>query len=132
MTDDSNGLEYRITSPFQSFFPGAILKSVQPDTSIPPPSAALSEISIDISGHSSKHLGQFLDSGIEIVVTVCGNADQACPAFPGKVTRHHWGFEDPPKSIREGETEMEAFRRIHDQIRLVFEAYAADFREASS
>jgi arsenate reductase len=92
--------------------------------------AALAEIDIDISGHSSKHLGQFLESGIETVVTVCGNADQACPAFPGTVTRHHWGFEDPPKAVREDETEMDAFRRIRDEIRLVFEAYAAGYREA--
>ncbi|MGJ8634081.1 MAG: arsenate reductase ArsC [Luteolibacter sp.] len=93
--------------------------------------AALDEIGIDISTHTSKHLDQFLDAGINTVVTVCGNADQACPAFPGKVTRHHWGFEDPPKAIRPGETEMDAFRRIRDEIRTVFEAYAAGFHAAS-
>lgn len=93
--------------------------------------AALREIGIDISGHSSKHLNEFLDQQIDTVITVCGNADQACPTFPGQVNRHHWGFEDPPKAMRPGESEGEAFRRIRDQIRLVFEAYAAGFREAS-
>lgn len=92
--------------------------------------AALSEIGIDISDHTSKHLEQFLDAGIQTVVTVCGNADQACPTFPGKITRYHWGFEDPPKAIREGETEIEAFRRIRDEIRMVFEAYASGYRQA--
>ena len=92
--------------------------------------AALKEIGIDIAHHESKHLEPFLDAGINTVITVCGNADQACPAFPGKVDRFHWGFEDPPKAIREGETEMDAFRRIRDEIRKVFEAYAAGYRQA--
>ena len=94
--------------------------------------AALAEIDIDISGHSSKHLDLFLESGITVVITVCGNADEACPAFPGKVTRHHWPFEDPPKAIRPGETEAEAFRRIRDQIRTVFQAYAAGHHDSTT
>jgi len=92
--------------------------------------AALQEIGIDISGHHSKHLDQYLNAGIDTVITVCGNADQACPAFPGKVQRYHWGFEDPPHAVRPGETEMDAFRRIRDEIRKVFEAYAAGYRQA--
>lgn len=87
------------------------------------------EIGIDISGHTSKHLDTFLEAGIETVITVCGDADQACPTFPGKINRYHWGFEDPPKACREGESEIEAFRRIRDQIRMVFEAYAAGYRQ---
>jgi arsenate reductase len=93
---------------------------------------ALKEIGIDISSHHSKHLDEFLDAGINTVVTVCGNADQACPTFPGKVDRFHWGFADPPHAKREGETEMDAFRRIRDEIRKVFEAYAAGYRQASN
>ena len=92
--------------------------------------AALDEIGIDISDHTSKHLDQFLDAGINTVITVCGNADQACPTFPGKVDRFHWGFADPPHAVREGETEMDAFRRIRDEIRMVFEAYATGYRQA--
>ena len=91
--------------------------------------AALAEIGIDISHHTSKHLDQFLDQKIDTVITVCGNADQACPAFPGQVNRYHWGFEDPPKAVRPDETEAEAFRRIRDQIQMVFSAYAAGLRE---
>ena len=91
---------------------------------------ALQEIGIDISSHSSKHLDLFLEAGINTVITVCGHADQVCPTFPGKVNRYHWGFEDPPKAIRAGESEMDAFRRIRDEIRKVFEAYAAGYREA--
>ena len=91
---------------------------------------ALKEIGIDISAHSSKHLDQFLEAGINTVISVCADADQACPAFPGKVDRYHWGFEDPPQAMREGETEIEAFRRIRDEIRKVFEAFAAGYRQA--
>lgn len=89
----------------------------------------LSEIGIDISSHTSKHLDEFLDAGIDTIITVCGNADQKCPTFPGQVTRYHWGFEDPPKAVREGEQEIDAFRRIRDEIRNVFEAYAAGYRQ---
>ncbi|MGE9293548.1 MAG: arsenate reductase ArsC [Puniceicoccales bacterium] len=91
---------------------------------------ALKEIGIDISGHSSKHLDQFMDAGIDTVITVCASADQDCPLFPGKVNRYHWGFEDPPKAVRLGESELNAFRRIRDEIRKVFEAYASGYRQA--
>lgn len=91
--------------------------------------AALAEIGIDISSHTSKHLDQFLETGIHTVITVCGNADQACPTFPGMVKRYHWGFDDPPKAVRPGESEMDAFRRIRDEIRHTFEAYAAGYRD---
>lgn len=92
----------------------------------------LGELGIDISAHHSKHLDQFLDAGIDTVITVCDHANEACPVFPGKVVKYHWGFEDPPKAIRPGESEVEAFRRIRDQIRLVFEAYAGGFREGQA
>ena len=92
---------------------------------------ALQEIGIDASAHKSEHLDKYLNAGIDTVITVCGNADQACPTFPGQVNRYHWGFEDPPHAIREGESELDAFRRIRDQIKLVFEAYAAGYRAAA-
>ncbi len=91
--------------------------------------AVMGEIGIDISGHTSKHLDQFLDAGIETVITVCGHANDVCPVFPGMVRRYHWGFEDPPKAVRAGETELDAFRRVRDEIRRVFEAYVAGYRE---
>lgn len=92
---------------------------------------ALKEIGIDISGHESKHLDQFLNAGMDTVITVCDDANEACPIFPGDVTRYHWGFEDPPKAAKNGESEMEAFQRIRDEIRKVFEAYASGFRQGA-
>ena len=91
--------------------------------------AVLKEIGIDISGNHSKHMNEFMDRNITTVITVCGNADQACPMFPGQVNRHHWGFDDPAHAAGSEEEIVNAFRRVRDQIKLVFEAYAAGFRE---
>ena len=90
---------------------------------------AMGEIGVDISEHQSKHLDRFLDAGIDTVITVCGNANDACPVFPGQINRYHWGFEDPPHAQRAGEELIDAFRRIRDEIKLVFEAYAAGLTE---
>jgi arsenate reductase len=86
---------------------------------------AMAEIGIDISHHHSKHLSEFLQSDVETVITVCGNADQACPLFPGQVNRHHWGFDDPAHATGTEEEQLAVFRRVRDEIRRVFEAYAA-------
>lgn len=93
---------------------------------------AMAEIGIDISGHRSKHLDEFLDDEVETVITVCGNADQACPVFPGQLSRHHWGFDDPAHATGTEEEQMAVFRRVRDEIRRVFEAYAAGRRDASA
>ena len=87
--------------------------------------AAMQEIGIDISAHHSKHLDEFLSQDVETVITVCGNADQVCPMFPGQVNRHHWGFDDPAHAEGSDEEKMAVFRRVRDEIRRVFEAYAA-------
>jgi arsenate reductase (thioredoxin) len=86
---------------------------------------AMQEIGIDITAHRSKHLSEFLNQPVETVITVCGNADQACPMFPGQVNRYHWGFDDPAHAIGTEDERFEVFRRVRDEIRCVFEAYAA-------
>ena len=85
---------------------------------------ALSEIGIDISANTSKHLDTFLEDDIETVITVCGNADQACPTFPGQMNRHHWPFDDPAHAEGSDEEKMAMFRRVRDEIQAVFGAYA--------
>ena len=92
---------------------------------------ALHEIGIDISSHTSKSMNDFLNRDIETVITVCGNADQACPVFPGQRNRYHWGFQDPAHATGTPEEILTEFRRIRDQIRLVFEAYAAGRRDTA-
>ena len=89
----------------------------------------MKEIGIDISGHRSKHMDEFLKQPVETVITVCGNADQACPMFPGQMNRHHWGFDDPAHATGTDEAKLAVFRRVRDEIKRVFEAYAAGRRD---
>lgn len=89
----------------------------------------MSEIGLDLSGHTSKHMNDFLERKITTVITVCGQADQACPVFPGQVHRHHWGFNDPAHATGTEEEILREFRRVRDEIKRVFEAYAAGLRE---
>ncbi len=89
----------------------------------------MQEIGIDISAHHSKHVNDFLQSPVETVITVCGNADQACPMFPGQMNRHHWGFFDPAHATGTDEEKLVVFRRVRDEIKMVFEAYAAGRRD---
>ncbi len=91
---------------------------------------AMAEIGIDIAGHRSKHMNEFLGQNVETVITVCGNADQACPVFPGQVNRHHWPFDDPAHAAGTDEEKMAVFRRVRDEIRVKFEAYADGRRDA--
>ena len=86
----------------------------------------MKEIEIDISAHTSKHLDEFLQREVHTVITVCGNADQACPIFPGQAEKHHWPFDDPAKVTGSEEEIRAVFRRVRDEIRAKFEAYAAE------
>jgi len=88
----------------------------------------MKEIEIDISAHTSKHLDEFLQREVHTVITVCGNADQACPIFPGQAEKHHWPFDDPAKAMGSEEGIRAVFRRVRDEIRAKFEAYAAEIR----
>jgi arsenate reductase len=78
--------------------------------------AAMKEIGIDISGHRSKSVDEFIGTPFDIVVTVCDNARESCPVFPAGTERIHWSFEDPA-IVQGSESErLAAFRRIRDQI----------------
>jgi len=86
---------------------------------------AMTEVGRDLSAHHSKHLSEFMTREVETVITVCDRADADCPDFPGQAIRHHWGFDDPAHATGTEEEQMEVFRRVRDEIRRVFEAYAA-------
>lgn len=85
--------------------------------------AAMHEIGIDISGHRSKSVEEFAGQPFDYVVTVCDNARDNCPVFPGSARRVHWSFEDPATVSGDDETRLAAFRRIRDQIRGRVEAF---------
>lgn len=90
----------------------------------------MAEVGLDISGHHSKHMNEFLARQVETVITVCGNADQACPIYPGQVNRHHWPFDDPAHATGTEEEQLAVFRRVREEIRRVFSAYADGRRDA--
>ncbi len=92
---------------------------------------AMAEIGIDIGGHHSKHLDEFLADDVKTVITVCGNADQVCPVFPGQLNRHHWGFDDPAHATGTEGEQLAVFRRVRDEIARVFQAYAAGLLDAA-
>ncbi len=77
----------------------------------------MTEVGIDISNHTSKSVNNFLNKKLDIVVTVCDNAKESCPVFPGKVKKLHWSFEDPAKAMGTEEEILVVFREVRDQIK---------------
>ena len=78
--------------------------------------AVMKEQGIDISGHRSKNVTEFLGQHFTYVVTVCDNARQQCPIFPGNSIRLHWSLEDPAEVVGDEEERLVKFREIRDQI----------------
>jgi arsenate reductase len=78
--------------------------------------AVMAELGIDISGHRSKSTDEFLTSAFDYVITVCDNARESCPVFPGNATRIHWSFDDPAAVAGDEQQRLAAFRTIRDQI----------------
>ena len=78
--------------------------------------AVMNEIGLDISGHRSKSVDEFLDKPLDLVITVCDNANETCPVFPGTVKRVHWPVDDPAAVQGSDEVRKAAFRRIRDQL----------------
>lgn len=83
----------------------------------------MAEIGVDISGGKSEHMNDYLDRGVRVVITVCGNADQACPVYPGDVRRYHWPFDDPSHAEGTEEFVKGEYRRVRDELKRVFSAY---------
>jgi arsenate reductase len=77
---------------------------------------AMQEVRIDISAHRSKTVDGLLGDPWEYVITVCDNANERCPLFPGRTTRLHWSFEDPSQATGSEDQRVGAFRRVRDQI----------------
>ncbi len=80
----------------------------------------MAEAGVDISGHSSTNVSEFVDMTFDFVITVCGHADENCPRFPGRTKVIHIGFDDPPKLAENASTEEEAldhYRRVRDEIK---------------
>jgi arsenate reductase len=83
----------------------------------PEASAAMREIGIDISSHRSKHVDEFQNQPFDYVLTVCDNARETCPIYPGQTNRIHHSFEDPAAVQGSEDERLAAFRKVRDQIR---------------
>ncbi len=82
----------------------------------------MAEAGVDITGQASKTLASLLERGatFDVVVTVCGHADENCPIFPGKTRKIHHGFDDPPKLAQNAKTPeeaLDAYRKVRDEIK---------------
>ena len=91
---------------------------VNPSVVRPEAVEAMKEIGIDISNQRSKSADEFVGKDFDFIITVCDNAKESCPVFPGKATRIHQNFEDPPpSSVGDYDSRMVIFRRVRDEIR---------------
>ena len=77
---------------------------------------AMRDIGIDISHHNSKSVDTFSRQEFDYVITVCDNAKEQCPIFPGKTKRIHWSFADPAAAEGDDEMRLAVFRKVRDEI----------------
>lgn len=97
---------------FEAFSAG-----VEPSHVRPQAIEVMREIGVDISGHRSKSVDEFSGQEFDYVITVCDNANERCPAFPGKTERIHWSFDDPAAATGDEAARLAVFRRVRDEIR---------------
>ena len=79
----------------------------------------MAEAGVDISGHRSQLVSDLAEQNFDLVITVCGHADENCPFFPGPTKVIHYGFDDPPKLAASAASEEEHlchYRRVRDEI----------------
>lgn len=86
----------------------------------------MSEIGIDLGRHTSKTLDRFLGEPWDYVITVCDQAGERCPIFPGRATRIHWSFEDPSAASGDEAERLAVFRRVRDAIGQRLRAWLAE------
>ncbi len=83
----------------------------------------MAEDHINISHHTSNNVNEYTDIAFDAVITVCDNANEACPFFPGEIKRFHYNFPDPAKAKGSDEEIMDEFRKVRDMIKI----YSANF-----
>ena len=91
--------------------------------------AVMKEIGIDISAQTSKEINHRLLTGMDMVITLCSDADKTCPMTPPTVKRIHWPIKDPVGAVGDEETVMKDFRRARDEIRAKIEALRKDLEK---
>jgi len=99
---------------------------VSPSSVRPEAIEAMKEVGIDISSHTSKSVDQFVGQEFDYVITVCDNANEQCPVFPGRTTRIHWSFEDPAEAGGNLAERLKVFRSVREKIREKLEVFASE------
>ena len=99
---------------------------VSPSSVRPEAIEAMKEVGIDISSHTSKSVDEFVGQEFDYVITVCDNANEQCPVFPGRTTRIHWSFEDPAEAGGHLEERLKVFRSVREKIREKLEVFASE------
>jgi arsenate reductase len=97
---------------FEVFSAGTKPSRVRPEAI-----TVMQELGIDITGNRSKHVDEFVDQKFDYVLTVCDNANESCPVFPGRAVRIHRNFDDPAALEAPGQERLALFRRVRDEIR---------------
>lgn len=85
----------------------------------------MAEKGFDLGGAGPKHMNEFLDREVAVVITLCPNAEQACPDFRGVVRRHHWPVRDPVMVVGTEEMKRKAFQRTREELEGMFQAYGS-------
>jgi arsenate reductase len=105
---------------FEVFSAGTEATRVRPEVI-----SVMAEIGVDISTQESETLDRYLGEPLDLVITVCDDANEACPTFPGVRERLHWSFPDPSNAVGGYEERLRAFRRVRDEIRARIEGELA-------
>jgi arsenate reductase (thioredoxin) len=106
---------------FEAFSAGTEATRVRPEAI-----SVMAEIGVDISAQESETLEHYLGEPLDLVITVCDDANESCPVFPGASARLHWSFPDPSKAAGGCEERLRAFRDVRDEIRARIESELAD------
>ncbi len=97
---------------FEAFSAGTEATRVRPEAI-----SAMNDLRIDISGQESKTLDRYLGEPFDYVITVCDEANEACPFFPGAKERLHWSLPDPSQADGADEERLEVFRVVRDRLK---------------
>lgn len=96
---------------------------LEPSVVNPKAIRVMQEDGVDISSHTSKDVEQFVGQKFDFIITVCDNAKERCPFFPGQAERIHWSFEDPAAAKGTEEEVLAVFRGVRDQIKNRIKAF---------
>jgi arsenate reductase len=104
---------------FEVYSAGLEPHGVNPNTIV-----VMEELGIDMSSHRSKQLDEYIGQvEFDYLITVCGNADERCPYFPGMGERMHWPFQDPAGFEGPEDEKLDFFRKVRDQIKAKLQAW---------